>query len=224
MRTEVYAKLGEIAGFFTDDNINQWLNDGLDEVCIRLEPILASATLDTTAATTEYLLPSDLISLHQVLYKDASDHWQQLRETTYEDLFRTLPTWEEDTTTGVPTHFYWRQESVGLYPQPTTGDSDILRIIYTCRAAEFASDNATSGLPNYLDRCIVMYAVMRGRSKDRDEQRMAVAKAEFEEAIAHAAGIINKQRKEAAPRLYPKQRNYRQFYAARFPRTQAWSE
>jgi len=219
MRAEVYARLGEQAGFYTDSQINLWLNDGMDDIALRLEPKVTSATITTTNATTEYTLPDNLISIKTVLYKDTSpnpDVWVNLEETTYLELFRENPAWENETVDLLPTHWYWRVEKViGLFPQPVTGTTNGLRIIYTCRPDEMDEDTDTTTMPDWLDRVVVLYATFRARLKDRDDQKAIVARAEWEKAIDQAGLLINKQRKEHAPRLEPRQRSYRTWWYGR---------
>ncbi len=223
LRAEVYRLLAESAGFYTDAGINQWLFDGVDEIAIKLEPIFADARMSVVANTNEYVLPDDLISIKKVLYKKSTDtNWAELIETTYERLFEENAGWESSTATS-PSLYYWRQDTLGLYPNPTTAQtapSYGVRIIYTCRPAEMADDTSITGLPDYTDRAVVRYAVMQARATDRDEKRKLATKAEYEEALAFAATLIDKQRKQHGPRLTPLSRSYRTYYYNRFPKTQ----
>jgi hypothetical protein len=227
MRDEVYTRLGETAGFFTDANINQWLNDGMDDIALRLEPKVTSATLSTVANTIEYSLPENLISIKTVLYLDTTptpDQYVELIETTYLQLFRENPSWENDTVALVPNRWYWRPEMViGIYPKPETGTTSGLRIIYTCRPDEMDEDVDTTTMWDYLDRVVILYAVMRAREKDRDEKRAIVARAEWTESVAIASTLTNKHRKEHAPRLQPGGNTYRNYWYGRYPRFKAWS-
>lgn len=223
MRTEVLTRLGETAGFFTPANVDQWLNDGVDDLVVRLEPVFADATIDVTAGTWEYLLPEDLVSIKTVLTKDANGVWQNMTFTTLEELFRDNAAWES-TTSGPPaTHCYWKENLVGMYPVPDTSIVGGLRIIFTCRPQEMTTDSATTGLSSYMDRLAVLYAVMRAREKDRDPQRAVAARAEWEAQVNLTGGIINKHRKEHAPRLEPGPFTYRNYYYARNRRLRAWS-
>lgn len=225
MLAEVYARLGEQAGFYTDTNIKQWLNDGMDDIALELEPKVTSATITTTNATTEYTLPENLISIKTVLYYDSANLlWREMTETTYLELFRQDASWESRTVDLIPTHWYWRPEGIiGVFPQPVTGTTDGLRIIYTCRPDEMTADDDTTTMPDYLDRAVVLYAVFRARLKDRDDQRAVVARGEWEKAVAMGAMLINKHRKDHAPKLEAKQANYRTWWYNRTPRFRATS-
>ena len=223
MRNEVYARLGEQAGFYTDDNIDQWLNDGVDDIALSLEPVIADAHIDITAGTWEYLLPEDLISIKTALTKDGDDDWVNMTPTTLEELFRTNPTWESDTGDPPAKKWYWKENSIGIYPVPSTTIVNGLRIIFTCRPREMTTDDAYTGLSSYMDRVAILYAVFRARLKDRDDQKAVIARGEWEKSVAMASTIINKHRKENAPRLVAKQDNYRTWWYNRTPRFRAIS-
>ena len=223
MLAEVRARLGETGtGFYTDAQINQWLADGVDEIALFVEPIITTMTVDITAVTGsapytdqgEYLLPDSLISIKQVYYKLITTlKWTDpLTETTYEDLFDEVGADWESSTADPPTFYYWRGDLIGLYPKPSVTRTGALRILHTCRPTEMAADAGTTGLPSWLDRACVLYALYRCRLKDRDSQRAAEAYAEFNMAVKRAASKLNKPRKDHAPRIVPSQRAYRQYY------------
>lgn len=220
LRSQVRTRLGETStGFYSDSDLDQWLADGVDYIAMAVEPIITTMTVDVTAVTGsapyvgqgEYLLPDSLISIKQVYFKDTNGKWSILGETTYEDLWEQSPDWESDTA-DPPTKFYWRQDVLGLYPKPSTARTGALKVLHTCRPAEFTSDSATTGLPTWLDRAVVLYGIYRCRLKDRDEQRAAFAMAELTSAIRQAGQKMNKHRKDHAPRIVPMQRAYRQYY------------
>src|SRR3990167_8677292 len=106
LRTEALARLGENTGFFTTANLNQWLQDGIDDVALQVEPLVTNATVDVVSGTSEYLLPTDLINIKQVWY-GGTGAWANLTLTGYVALFDWNADWEDST--GTPSHWYWRQ-------------------------------------------------------------------------------------------------------------------
>lgn len=220
LRENAFARLGETAGFYVDDQLNQWIADGIDEIALRVEPLVVSATMDVVADTGEYLLPTNLISIKFALFEQPNGDWGQLRETQYSRLFEANPNWETETTT-TPSMWYWRQDVIGLYPIPDTSNTDALRIVYTCRPPEPAGDSSTSGIPDFFDRAIVSWVIYKALLKDRQQERAAIVRAEFEEMIGTGQQVLNKHRKDHAPRLVPQQRAYRQYFA-RGGRRQRW--
>lgn len=212
LRTEVQARLGETStAFFTAANLNQWLADGVDDLAIDVEPLVTSATANLVISQSEYPLPTDAISIKRVLCLDQNSKWVNLAETTWEDLFHASATWESDTA-ATPTNWYWRQDSIGVYPQPTASRTAAVRILYSYRPAAMAADSDTTGLPEWLDRTVVLYAVYRCRLKDKDEARASATAAEYRHQTAEAKRKINRARKGHAPHLEPDQKPYRLFY------------
>ena len=220
LRQEVRDRLGESGtGYYTDAQLNQWLNDGVDYVAMAVEPLVSTGTVDITAVTGsapytgqgEYLLPDGLISIKQAYYKDSAGKWDILEETTFEDLFEQNPDWESSAG-DPPSRWYWRQDVIGLYQKPDTARTGALRLLFTCRPSEMTGDTATTGLPSWLDRAVVLYVLYRCRLKDRDEVRAAGAMVELTGAIRQASSKVNKPRKDHAPRIVPSQRAYRQYY------------
>lgn len=213
LRTEVYNRLAETAGFFTNAQINQWLNDGMDEVAMAVEPLVTTATQDITADTREYLLPDALISIKQVHFLDSDSVWHLLSETTYEDLFEQHPDWEDSANTAdPPRQWYWRQDVLGLYPTPSTTRNAACRILYTCRPSEMLVDTAKTGMPSWLDRAVITFALYRCLLKDNQSKRAVEAITEFNRLVHQAQRNMNKIRKDHAPKMEPRSSDYRTYY------------
>ena len=220
LRTEVLARLGETSGFFTSSDLNQWLQDGIDDLVQKLEPLIRSTTVDVVAASGQaaflkgrYAVPTDIISIKRALY-GGSGAWANLSETTYEALFDVDPDWEDDTTT-TPSHWYWYGDSVGLYPPPTSALTAGLRLVYTYRPEDMSTDSSTTGLSAFLDRAVLLFCIWRCRLKDRDDTRAAISLKEYQALVNDAGRLINKHRKRHAPQLVPNTRPYRGYYQDR---------
>lgn len=214
MRTEVYARLAESgSGFFTDDQIDQWLADGQRDVAVQAEPLVTTATVTTENGTAEYELPSDVLSIRQVHYLDTADAWTLLEETTWEALFERNVDFENDDD-GQPTHWYWRSQIIGLYPAPdsTWADTNALRILYTYTPSAMTGDGDTSGLPDWMDDTIILFAVYRAYLKDRDFQRAQATAQEYSRGVSEAILKLQRQRRQNAPRLVPNQNPYRRYW------------
>lgn len=227
LRGEVLNRLAEsgTSGFYTPTQVDQWLNDGVVDLCTAIEPLRSVATRTTTASTMEYALPEDALSIKLVQYLDTADDWYALDETTWETLFRQSPNFENDAA-GQPSRWYKREHIIGLVPAPSAdyADTNALRIMYTYTPTEMSADSDTTGLESWLDDAVILFAVRRGYLKDRDFQRADAVANEYSRALAEAAIKINRQREEHAPRLVPNQMSYRGYYASRMRRSRIWSE
>jgi len=208
---EVYSRLGETSGFYTDAEIKQWLNDGVQDVCLQIEPLVSSTTASVVATTAEYAVTSTAINIRQV-HHGGSGAWVVLKQTTYESLFESVSDWEDST--GTPTHWYWRQDTLGLYPTPDTNLSGGLRYLYTYLPAALSTGSDTTGLPEILDRAVIAYATYRCLDKDsgRNPQRAASALQEYARQLNQAGRVLNKQKKDHGPRFAPAMAPYRLYY------------
>lgn len=214
LRAEVYARLAESgSGFYTDAEINQWLNDGVRDLSITTEPLVTTATVTTVTGTREYKLPTDHLSVKRAFFLDTGDAWYDLTETTWEDLFDGDSDWENDSN-GQPEKWYWRQDVIGLAPAPSADYSGAatLRIMYSYIPAAMSADASTTGLSEWLDDAVILFAVYRGYLKDRDFQRAGATSQEYSRGVAEAAIKLNRHRKQHAPRLVPDMRPYRQYW------------
>lgn len=210
----MYTRLAESgSGFYTDAEINQWLNDGVRDLAVAVEPSETSATVTTVADTREYRLPNDCLSVKRALYLDTNSAWYALAETSWERLFEDDPDWENDDS-GTPESWYWRQNVIGLAPAPDSDNDGAahLRILYTYIPSAMSGDSATTGMPEWLDDAVIMYAVRRGFLKDRDFERANAVAQEYSRALAEAAIKLNRHRKQHAPRLIPDMAPYRTYW------------
>jgi hypothetical protein len=213
LRAEVQARLAESGGgFYTDEHVNQWLNDGVRDIAIALEPLVTTSTRATTTGTGEYALPTDTISIKLVQYKDTSSNWFNLDEETYQNLLTLNPTFESET--GLPQSWYWRQNVVGLYPAPDDDNDGAakLRILYSYIPTAMSGGNDTTALDEWLDDAVVLFAVYRAYLKDRDFPRAEATAQEYSRALAEGTIKLNRHRKQHAPQLAPVMRSYRQYY------------
>lgn len=227
LRAEVLNRLAEsgTSGFYTSTQIDQWLNDGVADLCTAIEPLRSVTTRTTATDTMEYTLPEDLLSIKLVQYLDTADDWYALTETTWETLLRQSPNFENDAS-GQPAQWYKRQNIIGLVPAPssTYADTNALRLMYSYTPDAMSGDSDTTGLEPWLDDAIILFAVRRGYLKDRDFDRAEAVGEEYSRALAEAAIKLNRQREEHAPRLVPGQASYRGFYQSRMRRTRIWSD
>ena len=216
MRTEVRSRMAESgSGFFTDDQLDQWLMDGQRDVAVQVEPVITTATTATTDGTAEYELPSDVLSIRQVQYLDTSSAWTLLAETTWEALFERDPNFENDDD-GLPTQWYWRSQILGLYPAPssTFAGAAKLRILYTYAPSPMTGGGDYSGMPDWLDDTIILFAVYRAYLKDRDFQRAQATAQEYSRGVSEAVLKLQRQRRQHAPRMQPNQNPYRRYWSS----------
>lgn len=130
--------------------------------------------------TSEYPLPTDFMYVKEVRYDDKS---YPLKPTIYKS---------RDDATGVPSHYYIRNNAMlGLTPQPTTGGK-IIKLDYYYIPADFAADSTVHPLHERFNYAIIWYAIYLYKSNQDDTQGELKALAKYEQERMKAS-----QRKQA---------------------------
>ena len=152
LRTLARKRLGDAGGaFWTDAEINTYINDGCRDVAYRtksiktngyITPISCSAsTSATTGGTREWTLSTTLTGIYSIedVYYFQNNVWTKMVPTSRDDLNNESDGWLSNvgytvtsgTTTynyasnaSIPTHYYWdREEDIfGIDPPPSSGN------------------------------------------------------------------------------------------------------
>ena len=77
---------------WSDETLMELLSDGQDDMCKSIPMITRKATINTSIGTDEYRLPGDSVKLVH-----ASSLGTPLTLTSYDEIERDNPEWEEDT-------------------------------------------------------------------------------------------------------------------------------
>jgi len=135
----------------------------------------SSASSDTISGDTvpglygEYPLPKDFLYVKEVRYQDKN---YPLMACIYKD---------RDTGTGIPSHYYVRDNYLGLTPSPTTG-GELFQLDYYYLPADFAGDTTEHPFPEIFDYAIIYYAAMLYKQYQNDMNGVLLFKAKYEEA------------------------------------------
>jgi len=151
---------------------------------------------------TEYPLPTDFLYVKEVRFQGKN---YPLMPCIYKD---------RDTGHGVPSHYYIRDNYLGLTPAPNTG-GDLFQLNYYYLPADFAADTTLQPFPEIFDYAIIYYAAMLYKQYQSDMNGVLLFKAKYEEAKvkgvqhkgARRGGAINvfergKYRNKHDPRRY----------------------
>lgn len=192
LRAEVRRLLSEgTANFFSDDEINDWLNEGvvtMTAIAQHLQSVFSfSPSLQagsTTEYNQEYVLPADCDEIYGVTYFNG---------TTYS--LKRLNSFIAQTGTLVvstPTNFYnraytaqqltmtsagvdvtmlapgdpnARYQVIGLYPIPSSAD-EICQVFFISKHLPMLTDADVPAIPLEYRRAISYFAAGRGAEKD----------------------------------------------------------
>jgi hypothetical protein len=153
LRALARKKLGETtAAFWTDDEINGYINDACREItyltkCLRANAYIStsSCTTNTTASgaseTTLTAIDPDIYSILEVYYNSQGSSWEKLEPKTRTEMDIEFPGWRNATggvyvsgattyynwrsSTGCPFVYYWDREENLFGWYPPTGDDEV---------------------------------------------------------------------------------------------------
>lgn len=158
-------KLGETtAAFWSDDEINAWINDGCRDIAYRTKCLRTNTLITPTNAVSEYVLSTVLpkvTSITEVYFKDASDEWSKLEATSRTELDETMPGWMGADSVDDPTHYWWDREDdiFYIYPSITTAEANSIRVFYTIEPTDLVADADSPELPEMTHLAIVDFVV-----------------------------------------------------------------
>lgn len=121
MRLEVRRQLGEpVADLWSDEELNDWLNEGAMLMAGESEALQAFFQKTTTSGVGEYLLPSVVAKVTAVKYFGSSIMTLRPIDPALASIGNQV--------TGTPTHYYIRQFVSQTAYQGSDGDIDIANV------------------------------------------------------------------------------------------------
>lgn len=139
---------------FEDDEIYDYVNQGIRLLGAELEWPLQTAEATSIAEQAVYSLPEDFISLTDIYFDSAN-----LGIIERADLSAISNSWQ-DSDSGVPTYAYKSDNAkIGLYPKPDSTNAGLtIQIQYIKLPADLAADVDTPDLHVAFQDCIPFYA------------------------------------------------------------------
>lgn len=168
IRNLVRKRLGETtSAFWSDAELNKWINDGCKDVAFRVKCIKDNTTITPTSENSEYILSSVLpgvISITEVYFLDENDKWTKLMPTSRVELDSMYQGWLSADSSTAPTHYWWDREDdiFYIYPSITEAEADSIRVFYTKTHSDIGSDESSPTIPEALHLAIVDFTVAMG--------------------------------------------------------------
>jgi len=183
------------SAFWTDTELNLYINLGCSDIAWRIKCLRANSTAISVVSCDENIvaeasnevaistyLPTFYAINEVYLKRESEDYrrlipttreeldildstWQSLVGYTYTDPGSGITTYNKDSATAEPTHYYWdREEDVfGVYPPANdVNDGANLKIYYSKKHADLSSDDAEPQLPSGIQIAVVDYVVATG--------------------------------------------------------------
>ena len=169
IRNLVRKRLGETTAlFWSDSELNSWINDGCTDIAFRTKCIRTSSYLSPIAETAEYSLSLNvpyLLSINEVYYYSNATTWVKLEPTSRTELDLLHPGWKS-ATSGAPTDYYYsREENIfGLYVKPnsTNAGTNYCQVYFTKEHIDMTTDTETPQLPENVQPAICDFVVAYG--------------------------------------------------------------
>lgn len=222
MRLEVRRAIDEITpNFWTDAEINAWLNEGAKLMCMSAQPLQATHQFMTVANKQEYPLPPDVDEIINVsIAAGGSVRNMQLVDPRYVQI--------GTSSTGAPESCYLRTLAqhltdhaannlqinqvntldptthamvLGLYPVP--GAAYPVTVQYFSRHFEMVGDAAVSPVPPEFHRGIIAFAVSLAKEKDG---AYAEAKIYEQRFFDYSMRLKEKMQNQGQQQHFPKMR------------------
>ena len=168
IRTKARKILGEsTAAFWTDVQLNTWIDDAFDDIAKRTKCIKGNTTVTTVVSTPEYALLTNIADCQSIMegyyYQDAAV-WEKIDPTTREELNRDYPGWKS-AAAGTPFLYYWDIEEniLGVYPKPNaTNAGAYFQVYYAKLHTDIGSDVAAVDVPLDLHKAAIEHIVATG--------------------------------------------------------------
>lgn len=187
VRVQVRDRLDEpSSAFWTDVQINRWVNEGVRDIARRCEVIQSLQEIPSVAATYQYTLPEDVVRVYRVEYQDSSDQVQPLEYRDFNSMDSVWWTRQKTTESSRP---YWYTMwgyppnlTLTVFPTPSIS-AETIRVFYYAVPPAVTEDNDELVIPTGWEDLIILYAEYVALRKDGD-QRWQEAKTLYEERIA----------------------------------------
>lgn len=189
LRTRLRMRLNEsTAAAWSDDELNDWLNEGNREVCRQTMHLEATCEITAVERTQSYV-PDALagcLMIDRVEYLPAGQSVRYPLE--YRDFKNLEGVWftAQSQTVAIPEYFtIWGiAPSMKLVVYPTPAIAGKFRVYYWRIANRMTTDSDLAEVPNGWDDLIIDYGEYMALRRDRD-LRWRDAKAKFDERVAY---------------------------------------
>lgn len=186
MRTLVRDILNEsTATYWTDAQLNNWINQGCSDVARRAENLLkvTSPALVSAAATQDVSAPADMLRIHRVEHKYNSETFKYALQ--YRDLMTMDSLWGSRPDMPGRPQFYtlWTTPPntiVRLFPVPISIGT--ITVYYYRTSVDATADGNTVDIQTGWEECIENYCEFKAKRKDQDPT-WTEAKALYEEKV-----------------------------------------
>ena len=169
IRDLIRKRLGETtSSFWSDAELNSWINDGCTDIAFRTKCIRSSAYLTPIVDTAERSLTgidANILSINEVYYKTNNLTWNKIDATSRTELDILHPGWKS-ASNGTPyLYYYSREENIfGLYVKPnsTNAIANGCQVYFTKAHINLSGEGDSPQLPEYIQPAICDFVTAYG--------------------------------------------------------------
>lgn len=186
LRTDVRSHVDEsIAVFWTDTELDRWVNEALREVGRRTETIQRQKSYTVVSGQEAYTLPDDMLRIYRVEYRRTTDYIQPLEFRPFNEMDSI---WGFSRTAGGASPEYysiWSYPGEGgqglyIYPIPQENINDGLRVFYYAVPRNLEADDDVAEIPAGWEDLVPLYVEYTARRKEASDNRWREAYELFE--------------------------------------------
>lgn len=168
----VRRKFGdESAVQVTDADLIRWINDGQRQIVLKNETLLEkTATTSSVVGQQEYNLPTDLLILKFIQYKESANNaYYKLRGLTPVEYNEFIDGWNDaGVARGVPQVYTIFSGKIIAYPTPSNAVTDGFKIYYNRSPVDVNTGADTPDLPLLYHDTLVKYCMQQAYELDED--------------------------------------------------------
>lgn len=173
LRTDVRSRLDESsARFWTDSELNNWINEGLRDVSRQSETIQSfNTTITAVANQAKYAMPQDVIRVHRIEFvPSGATQTYPVQPSTYQEMDQVWGINQLSQTMSYPYNYVlWGfppNLTVQFYPVPATPGT--FNIFYYRLPHTLTNDTDIAEIPEGWHDLVALYCEFVARRKDKD--------------------------------------------------------
>lgn len=206
--TRVRSQFGDSTGIqVSDQDIFNWINDGMRDICYTANLIQTRAEADVRAGQFDYQFPLDILTLFSVKHKGLV-----LTSLTVEERDAFLENADSSTvqqTESTPTHYWIWAGTITLYPTPSVDLQSGLVAYYTRTAAKVTAlgDLLDAQFPLSFHNGLLDKVLQWAYEKDENWQAAQIKEGQYTTNVNKLAEDASFNTHEAYPHITTSERD-----------------
>lgn len=167
----VTRQFGDESGVqITTDDIFRWINQGQRQFVLQNESLLLTTTTTNAVANQQsYTLPTNLLTLRGIQYKQPNTtQYYRIRGYDLSKFNETVDGWDNTLAVGIPQIYTVIGNSITLFPIPQESLTAALKIYYNRTPVDVTGTFDVPELPTLYHEPLIKYCLMQAYEMDED--------------------------------------------------------